>query len=237
MFKNFSLKHKIIVAVLAPASIAIYFLALNVNLKINDYNMAQYMQDNIDMMATNQEFITNLQKERGLSSIFLGSTNSNYEIVKQQIMKTDEALKIFKEKVYKSHVDSNAIKLAVENVDTLPKLRSSVEAKSLTRELVLKEYTKIIKAVSGLNNAALRDKTSFGLGKQMSNIAILLEAQENLALMRGTVSGIFASNKPIDSTTTNELIKIHAGILANLNSPALILTKEANNNLKKLSIS
>ena len=68
----------------------------------------------------------------------------------------------------------------------------------------------------------------------MGNVAILGEAQESAALLRGTVSSVLSDNKPLAAGEFNKIIKLQSGIKGNLESPVFSISEKGVAMLKDL---
>ncbi|MBF0397249.1 MAG: nitrate- and nitrite sensing domain-containing protein [Desulfobacterales bacterium] len=228
------IRHKILLCISLPAIIAILLGIQYIRVQIDNTNTSHYMQNNIIMMADTSDLVTSLQKERGLSSLYIGNKiDTNRENVENQRKETDKLLSIFNKSIIESHVSKEPINKAKLSLDKLDSLRVNV-FKAEESASILFQYTEIIRDLMGLIKAAVKGKTSFGLGKRMTNLTLLTEAQENAALFRGTLSGVLSANKPIIETRLETLINLRAGTIVNLTSPALILSDKTDEGVKSL---
>ncbi len=228
------IKYKIILLSALPAVIALV-LGCNVLLaKKKDKDMAGYMADNIRMVSSVSSLVTELQRERGLSAIFLGRADSNNATLKQQRSKADALEGTFQIALKASHVNNINIKAATEELTALTDLRQQVDARALERPAAVKRYTKLIRSLLGLGRAAIKDKTSFGLGKQMSNLVVLNEVQESLGVLRATASGIFSADKPLSIEELKNLVQVYSGVTINISSPVLLLSPAGVDSLEAL---
>ena len=100
---------------------------------------------------------------------------------------------------------------------------------------MLDEYTVLVKALLAVNKKVVDQKTTGGLGKVVSGIAILQAAQEGAARLRGFGSGILAAKKPLnDKEDLFLILNDHGSVAVNLTSPALSLSDDSQNLVKGL---
>ncbi len=228
------IKDKIMLLAIGPALVAIA-LGFNVLVqKQSDMSLAGYMVDNVRMMSATAGLVTQLQRERGLSAIFLGRADSDASALREQRIKSDSALQLFDPAIKVAHVKAASLNNAIDGLSDLRELRSQVDARSLERPEAVKRYTKLIRSLLSLGRAALEDKVGFGLGKQMSNLVVLNEAQESLGILRATGSGIFAANKPLSLDELKNLVQIYSGVTINIASPVLLLSESGIQSLETL---
>lgn len=188
-------------------------------------NDALFMRGNVSLMSGVSELSAALQKERGLSSIF-SSSGKNKEAVIEQRSVTDKSILSMKYCIDNAFVNADSLKTVSQSLKTLPDIRKKIDT-GTTRETVLSLYTQIIDGVLKLNTAIIREKTGMGLGKAMGNITILSAAQENMALLRGTYSGMISANKKLEPQEKDIISDLEANLQVNLKSPVLCISKNS----------
>lgn len=214
------IRRKLFILVFLPV-ITLLFLQGNFLIsKWKDLQVYRSQRWNIELMEKTAQVITELQKERGLSSIYVGSKTGK-EAVSEQRKAVDSALQalhpylekatyIEKERLsHRNHIDS---------------MRSKVDAGGYnSSNEVVEEYTSVIRSLLDISNIAVNQKTTGGIGKVMSSVGILQEAQEGAARFRGLASGIVAAgNRITEKNVLFSLIRDFERIEVNLTSPALI---------------
>ncbi|MBF0314334.1 MAG: nitrate- and nitrite sensing domain-containing protein [Oligoflexia bacterium] len=229
------IQHKIALFILLPLLILVLFGIYSIYIKISDLRTADFMSQNVLILTESASLVTSMQKERGLSSIYLNNSDHSIQEVEKQRVESDKLLAVLKEG-FSSIKDKRALHLTeVGEVEKeLKTIRVAINERKIAPLESLKKYTEMIKILMKFANDLLREKTSFGLGKQMTNILILTEAQENLALLRGTLSGILAKDAAMEKAQVQKLITLHTGILNNAYSPALILSEAGMTQLRAI---
>lgn len=200
--------------------------------KYGEYKTYQTQRDNIELIAGTTNLITELQKERGLTSIYVGS-GSNRQAVDDQRKKVDALLPAELSLISRARylkMDFSAFTGALNT------LRSQVDEKRFdSPQRVIDAYTPSIRTLMGSSNKAVNQPTIGGLGKVMSSIAVLQEAQEGAARFRGLVSGaISSSNRLKEREAMLSLIKDFESIEINLNSPAIIYSAQSRETIDKV---
>jgi len=84
-------------------------------------------------------------------------------------------------------------------------------------------YSAIIRTLLAISNKAVNQPTIGGIGKIMSSMGILMQAQEAIAATRGELGSILADNEKItDESRLLDLIENFEAFEINLKSPAII---------------
>lgn len=220
---------KVAITAIIPTASTLTIGLIYVGTQISLKNDAQAIGRNIKMMETASSSASALQKERGLSSIFC-SGGKNQDAVSLQRTKTDEELSNLKLVIKASAVSQNAIDKALQALNSIQTLRNRIDARC-SRNEALSGYTDVVRPVLELNTAAINAKTSFGFGKAMGNLTILADAQESLALLRGTYSGILAEGRPANDKEAVVIATLQSGLSGDLMSPVLCLSPNSKKEL------
>ncbi len=216
------IKQKILFCIAIPTLVAIFLCGQYIWVQFENRYISFYMQDNIVMVGAVADLITSLQKERGLSSVFVGSKGQNRPTLDMQRQQTDTLIPLLKQSLNQSHIPIEGIEKAKHSLEKLSDIRNEVFT-ATDATPILSKYTALIHDLMTLIHATIKDKTSFGLGKRMVNLVLLIEAQENAALLRGTLSGLLAADRPLPDAKKEAMMNLYASIFVNLKSPALIL--------------
>ena len=195
------------------------FVCIFVWNKWSEVEVAETMRVNTGMVASASHAISHLQVERGQSNLYLNGAIDQTAIEKIR-KETDNALQGFSAAVEAARIHGEA-KSAVRQVNPeLEQLRRDVGQKTASGTM-FKGYTKLISAIMGIQNEALKAKTDKGLGKRMANVALFEESKENAGKLRGFTSGILAANRPLSQEDFQFLVDVNGRLYAGLESPAL----------------
>lgn len=222
---RFSIRTKLFILFILPFTVLIVLQGISSVGKLKEYRTYLSQQENIRLLGSTATLVTEIQKERGLSSIYVASQQDRSKVETQRTL-VDTAAKEWETlALAASYLQQSDITIlgSVEN------LRSRVDSGAFaSSKAVIDEYTKIIRLLLTLGNKAVNQPTIGGLGKVMSSVAVMQEAQEGAARFRGLISGIVSTNTRIDDKNTIlGLIKDFESIEIHLSSPAIIYSKES----------
>lgn len=210
---------------LLPLLVLVFFQASDVWQNWKEYRLYVTQMENIELIQSSASVISALQKERGLSSIYVGSGEGR-DTVNSQRLKVDSSLDLLNTLV----VRASYLPFDVKDVENaIRKNRADIDSgKLLDFTFVIDIYTVQIRSLMNIQNAAVNQPTVGGLGKIMSSMALLQEAAEGAARARGLMGGIVSSNTRLtDEKQVLSLIKDFESIEINLKSPASIYTKDS----------
>ena len=184
------------------------------------------MADNTELISAASAVVGDLQVERGLSVLYAAGGSDRSEI-KAQRKETDAALLRLQKAHARSHVASSADDLMNRLARETTANRELVDGGKAQPARIAKAYTATVR--SGLNLAGLgaKAKTAKGYGKRMASVMIVEEAREKAGLLRAHLSRAAADPAAQTHDDRMQLSRLHAEILANLNSPAMVLSKDA----------
>ncbi|PKK88354.1 MAG: hypothetical protein CVV64_19170 [Candidatus Wallbacteria bacterium HGW-Wallbacteria-1] len=180
------------------------------------------MSLNIELFMKSSELIDSLQKERGLNVLHLsGGVTKNS--VQESRKNTDLIIPDYFKALSRATLTSDQKSIAGTAVDSLQTLRVSVFNQKPAQAAA--NYTELISSLLTSQKHIAESKTTRGIGKVLSALAILERAKENAGLLRATMSGILASDRALEMAALLKLTKLHSGLDENLDSPALVLSK------------
>ncbi|MCP3674365.1 MAG: methyl-accepting chemotaxis protein, partial [Gammaproteobacteria bacterium] len=78
MLNNLAFKQKLFLLVLLPLIVCLYFGTINLAQTINIRNQVSEGQEFLSLGIANNALVHELQKERGMSAVFIGSTGEKY---------------------------------------------------------------------------------------------------------------------------------------------------------------
>ncbi|WP_448384224.1 methyl-accepting chemotaxis protein [Desulfosoma sp.] len=187
----------------------------------DEYSIARTQINNMDLLAKTSHLITCVQKERGMSAMFINGGISAEELRKARSA-TDEALKAFAISLSRAKISTEAVKYGDEVPRYLESLRPEVDAKKDMQNTFFR-YTEIVDKLLLVESAPAQAKTTGGIGKTMVGIQVLELAKENSGKLRGFGSGLIARGKPISDNELSLLITWYGNIESLLRSPLIVL--------------
>ncbi|NNM53488.1 MAG: methyl-accepting chemotaxis protein [Spirochaetales bacterium] len=192
----------------------------------------------VDTTMTNRASmaVNSLQVERGTSVVVLagGKLPVPLEARRQD---TDQALTAFFQALKASTLPKRIQEDTVKALHGLNNLRSGVDSRQLAGAEVRRGYTAMIRQLLSLYAVVANGVTSFGVGKAINSSILLEEGKEAAGLLRAVLSSTAAANRPVDDKTVQLILALAGKLSANLESPAIVISKDDQSALKVLFIS
>ncbi|RAG81976.1 hypothetical protein DN069_30130 [Streptacidiphilus pinicola] len=157
------------------------------------YSAAGGTADQVVLVAAAEDYVHQLQMERGLTAGLLGGDRSFRSRLTAQRLATDEALGQLRAQLAAETPTSSAIRTALNLLADLAAERGNADDGTLGRTDALTYYTR---AIAALDDAAFSHPTQVAdllLFNDLATMRKLEDVVEAAALERGTVNGILAS--------------------------------------------
>ncbi len=215
MFNFTSLKYKITIIFIIPALGMLYFSSKYVSEKYSNLQNVETLTQTIYFAKHASQLIHELQKERGLSSGFLGEdflefTNS----LKKQRLLTDKAYQEFldalpQNKISANEVFSSKIKTTLIQLQKLSSYRDHIDTRHITfyEEVTFFSSTinSLISSIPHLNSTF----ASIAMSNSMETLFNLINMKEYAGIERAFLSNIFSK----DTVTSKQLKDIQELII------------------------
>lgn len=224
-----------ILFIVAFVAVVAFFASHVIISAFRDYRIAGQMHTNLILMSRLSDVLTSLQRERGLSSAFLGGGVEVSEVREAREV-TDRSLQELYPVLRASTIPEKDKDDFLRVLQMLGDVRNRVDNRGLTEE-IFSDYTKMIEAALLLDKAVANAKTTKGVGKRMATFVILETSKEHLGRLRGMASYLVASKKQADEKQREDLIKAWAIFQGGLSSPALVLPADLERRLSELPLS
>ena len=205
LLKFFLLKNtlflKIILIFTLPALGMLYFSSVLVYEKVETLSEISNIQKNIKYVTLTQKLIYTLQKERGLSSIYVNDESYLDKLKKQRVL-TNKALNNYITQSTETFTLDDKI------LNQINLYRKEIDLKKIDSFLVMSKYTKINEHLldSIFSIKPVQYATEFN--NRFSYIINLLLLKENSAIERGLVSAILSSER-ISNDIRIKLIEVY----------------------------
>lgn len=215
LLKFFLLKNtlflKIILVFTLPAIGMLYFSSVLVYEKIETLGEISNIKKNIKYVTVTQDLIHSLQKERGLSAIYLHTNTYKKKLLNQRI-KTNSEYKRYLNVSIKTDADiriSENIKKVQEKFYELEQLRNKIDSSKIDSFLTVNKYNQINGIL--LESIYLIKPVQFAteFNNKFSYIVNLLLLKEGVAIERGLVSAVLSSNR-LDNDIYTKLVEVYA---------------------------
>mgnify|MGYP002347374950 CR=1 FL=1 len=187
------------------------------------YMLTRNMNRNMACFQAASELITELQRERGRTSMFLTNTLSRNELESQR-QQTDARLTAYRRALVMSALSfEDQSQFAPESL-RLDTLRAQVGQSLSTPAETIKSYTELIAKIGLCMSVITNAPTTGGIGKGLMTVLVIENAKENAGILRATLSGILGADKPIPLERLIALSNLRSRIEANLSSKAITLS-------------
>ncbi len=193
-----SLKYKIAIIFFIPALGMLYFSSTYVKEKYNSLQNVKILTETIDFGKYTSQLIHELQKERGLSSGFLGKGDFNFvgSLKKQRIL-TDNAYNIFLDHlslntISKTEKLSLKIKTSLSFLQELPSYREKIDTKDISFYKEVKFYSSTIDSLISSIPQLNRTFSSMEISNNLEALFSLLYMKEYAGIERAFLTNIFS---------------------------------------------
>ncbi|MDR3567603.1 MAG: methyl-accepting chemotaxis protein [Syntrophobacteraceae bacterium] len=221
---NLTINRKI--ATLAFIPIAVFIVSASFMI-VKEWRVLQAtnrMASNVGLINSASALVSALQEERGNSSLFLTGVGDQSKMT-QQRSKTDSARATFLKSLDRAKISAKSSEGARRALSRLDRLREGVDGKVVPAQC-FQDYTHLIGAVLATETAGVNAKTTGGIGKLMADVALFENVCENLAKLRGTLSGILATNGPISFREVQSVLDFKSRACSSIESPALSVGRD-----------
>jgi len=194
----------IAILILVPALTAVGFMAVIINREMNTRYRAGYVSDVVKYMSVSNQLIHELQKERGLSSGFIGvsgkdivsNLNAQRFLANQKLATLNTYLESIEVEHYSQRFTS-LLHLFRKNIAELPAIRNKIDSKLITRHESIKYFSEtidsIIKTFEEVNSTINDSELSIPFTACIN----LIMAKEMAGIERAIMTGIVSEDKPV----------------------------------------
>jgi signal transduction histidine kinase/CheY-like chemotaxis protein len=192
------------ILILVPALTAIGFMAVLMIREMNAKSKASYVSDIVKYMSVSSQLIHELQKERGVSSGFIGvSGKKMVSALNLQRLLTDQKLATLNTHLESIKVERYGqgftvqLNLFQENITELPVIRNEITSLSITRNEAIEYFSEVINGIIGTfqeANITIRDSK---LSIPFTACINLIMAKEMAGIERAIITGIVSEDKPV----------------------------------------
>ncbi len=221
--KSISIRTRILMAVSLPLILIFIGGIVVIYNNFQTRSIVRNMNRNAVCFQADSDLITELQRERGKSSLFLSGKLTEAELEKQR-QQTDERTKSFRAALEFSAVGAENIqKFSPENLH-IDDLRRQIGATVKEPVEVIKLYSEKIDRLTSLMNVIANKPTTSGIGKVFVSLLVIETAKENAGILRATLMAILSADKPISQERLITVLNLKGNIDINLSSKALAVS-------------
>jgi len=216
MFKNMSIKNKIIILITIPI---ISLLVLSLKIIVFDYNkLTEYrkLEKGVYLATKISTFMHEAQKERAMAVIFVSSKGEKFKnrLMKQRSL-TNEKFHMLKRFINNNEVFaissqvSVTLKKAIQEMHRLNTIRASIDSLSLSPKEVFSYYTNMNQILLSIVTEVSKTSTSSKLTKELMAYSEFLYSQESTGIER-TVTAFVLTNDTFSFQTRKKFSKLIA---------------------------
>ncbi|GJF29927.1 hypothetical protein KNE206_26270 [Kitasatospora sp. NE20-6] len=188
-----SIRHRLALLLVLPTGALVVLGAAGTAAQAGRYADAGRTGDRVALVAATEEFVHQLQRERGLTAGLLGGEESFRDRLGPQRTAADQARHTLDEHLAAGPPGADRVRSALGGLSTLAQLRGRADTGAASRTEALGFFTT---AVTALGTAVLADRDGTGdraLQDALGTLRALGDATEAAALERGTLNGVLAA--------------------------------------------
>ncbi|WP_165857372.1 methyl-accepting chemotaxis protein [Marinobacter sp. JSM 1782161] len=185
LLRNLSMRSKLLLLILPALLGVLYFAVTTIGDRYDNLAGTRHLLDRFQQVRLADPLVESLQKERGLSALFIATQGSDGRVVDRldgQQARTDEHLVTFRDGIG----DDGLAKLS-GSLDQLATLRQQVRGGEMTVDSVFQAYTETLSRLIDRLPVILRDANDAVLARQMGAYLALTRASEWAG--RGVLAG------------------------------------------------
>jgi len=224
--KNFSIRKKLIIALLIPVVGLVYFTTQSIVMESDKQTKFTQLKVSLSNSIIINDLVHELQKERGLSAGFIGSVGDKFKIdLLEQRKVTDKAIKDFK--LHNSILKTNKYYYdkIVKILNKLTKIRKQIDSKKITFEDILKYYSTVNNKCLDLISISSSISSNEEISKMKTAYMYLAKAKEASGSERAILSNTFASGK-MSTETFREFTIVSANYQTYINNYKYLINKK-----------
>ncbi len=201
MFKNVSIRLKLILQTLVPTLTIIVLAMMIINTKYSEVNKLEDIQKTSELLSSISLLLHETQKERGMSAGYLGSKGKNFKekLPKQRVLTNARIneLKQLMTKINFSDVDKkidNAINNALNDIAKIDSIRSDITNLNIQTAKAISYYTnmnaKFLNTIVKISNFSSSPEAT----KQIIAYLNFLMAKERAGIERAVGTNIISAD-------------------------------------------
>lgn len=197
--KNLRFKYKLLLLIAVPVVVSVFFLVAEVLKTYEHSRQSQSLVSYTEFVTISSALVHELQKERGATAGFLGSSGAAFgDVLAKQRTQTDSAKQSWSSFITTTQLQSEAIKKIIvdvnERLGKLSEIRSKADDLSIALPDALGFYTKL--NASLLSSGQEIAKAAVDLSMMQSSLAYynFLQAKERAGIERAVLSNVFAKD-------------------------------------------
>jgi len=229
---KFTIVKKLMIFVTAAIILLLVIMTFYFKGILSEKNTTYIMQSNMRCTAQASALIHELQKERGISALFLNK-GTEKPAVESQREASNGKMNQFKESVSPSSFNEELKTKLLAIESKISSLRGMVDNSAENKE-VISGYSSAIKDLLGSYRGFINGKTTKGLGKQVSSLLLFEESKEMAGQLRATLSSVIAKDEPLTQETLAKILMMKTGMESVFNTQTIFFSEPSMSKLKDL---
>jgi hemerythrin-like metal-binding protein len=222
---NLSIRTRIILAVSLPLVLILMGGILVIYSNLQTRSITRNMNKNALCFQADSDLITELQRERGRTSMFLSGKLNDADLENQR-QQTDQRSKVFRAALESSALDVAEKKNFSPESLRIEDLRQQIGTTVKEPADAIRLYSEKIDRLTSLMNLIANTPTTAGIGKVFVSLLVIETAKENAGILRATLSAILGADKPIPQERLITILNLKGNIDINLSSKALAVSAQ-----------
>ena len=231
---NLKLSTKLIIIALVPS---LFFLVTGLREISSSWNQLAQLEGvskQLDMLELNSRLIGAIMKERGLSAGFANG-NNDIDLVKKQRAIVDDHTRSMMSMIREESALQRFAEPIQLQVDTILEFRPRVEGGTSPKD-ILTAYSKVVSALENFYGMVSGDAAIFGLGGQISSLALLEMSKDASGKLRANLAIVTGEDTPISDEKFAMILNLRASRNQALVSKTMKLSRQGSEKLGKLTI-
>ncbi|WP_299771811.1 nitrate- and nitrite sensing domain-containing protein [uncultured Pseudoteredinibacter sp.] len=200
-FKNLAIRYKLLLIVLAPLLLALFFIGSKlILLKESSDQMSKSRDLSILAMNANQ-LVHEIQKERGMTAIFLSSQGNRFaDKIKEQRKNTDKLLNVYRKSYSElsytlSSPEQKKLGQSInQQLSDLPDIRNKIDSFNIPLPEALAKFTEKNKNLLDLNTQLSLELNEPDLSRSATAYVYFLQAKERAGIERAVIASLLSSS-------------------------------------------
>jgi methyl-accepting chemotaxis protein len=224
-----SLSVKIAGLVAIPFILSLVYSGIYLKRNLEVSRIANEIVKNSHALKATSGLIHSLQKERGMTALFLNGKLNKSELDKQR-ENTNQRQRQFDDEFHLS-VSEKTKRHPLKAHEAYNSAREIADAGKASNGETIKRYSGAISSLIDFDVDLAIDKPADGLELNLLSISFFELGKESAGLLRARLASYLAENKPLTTEQFSELEGLYNGVNSNIASPALIITEESQKKL------
>ena len=212
-----------------PVVCCLLVTGILVTQRAQQWRDASATQSCVSLAYADSRLITEYQKERGISGMFLNGVASQ-AVVSEQRTRVDALLPQFRAGLQNSTLPIDIVQKGEAACESLTALRRDVDGRMSALDSASR-HTAIIAELLAVQRVAAQSQKDGELSKIMISLVVLEAAKEAAGQVRATLAATLSKPDALTQEASRRLVKRVGELSVSLNSPVLVITRDSMNKL------